>query len=85
MNYDPLSNESLFRKYSNFGINLCDHANDMSKFIKVLFSHGYHYSKYEWLEEHVGDKWLWTHSGDRPYGVYFLNEDDAIIYKLKFQ
>jgi hypothetical protein len=94
--YPQLTQESFQRKLLVFGITLKTRK-DIEKYPRVSLSGDYDVPSesgeffervneaYTWLDENFGDNWIWSTSltTGRP-DIYFKNEDDAIVFKLRF-
>jgi hypothetical protein len=96
MNYPQLTFESFQRKLLVFGLTLKTRK-DIEKYPMISLSAEYEVASapdavfervneaYTWLDETLGDNWIWSTSlvTGRP-DIYFLNQEDAFLFKLRF-
>lgn len=75
----------LAKKMDMFGLSVAHYRTEIEKYPKVRISIFGSDSKYRWCQTELGNKWIWSAPTQTDYvDMYFLHEDDAIIFKLKF-
>jgi hypothetical protein len=95
MTYAQLTLDSFHRKLRVFGITL-KNQKDIKKYPHVSFGvpqgqydtdmHNEVSKAYTWLDKNLGDNWIWSTSFDTGIpDIYFINVDDALMFKLRFK
>lgn len=84
-----LSEESLLRKMRVFGIEMDSDYKTILQFLSkaIIHSHDKNILEpiYKWCDESFEDNWIWgSEYFNTRVAFYFINEEDAVLFKLKF-
>ena len=82
-----ISEQGLRRKMEKFGLTHLNYKEMLPTFPRVRF-----YDKdvpresaYKWCEENISDSWIWSSLYLDHSDIYFIDQADAVMFKLKFK
>ncbi len=81
---DCVNTESIHRKTKVFNLTYGQQTEQIKKYPCVKIIPDIRNEAFTWCEESFGDKWIWANYGYGAVEIYFINEDDALVFKLKY-
>lgn len=68
-----------------FGLQHYNYKEAIKKYPTVRIAQNDSADQFDWCQKELGNNWIWSSPTNTNYSdIYFLNNDDALFFKLKF-